>query len=860
MSTPIATWPVTATKTGEVLTATVAHSRDPAKAKQRTYPRGRWDAEVAAWFDSHGDGDIVEVVVAVSGDGQGSLTLRARPVLTAVQTDPDRKDAVVRAGGFVNPYTFVPALPRGELTEGPGASGLGDSAEAGPPSHARYTAGQWAGFVRVRLTTLSPLLLPDTERVTFDDAGRKTYQVRCGPDGLPLITGSSLKGALRSAYEAITASRFGVFRGHGLPLAYRIPARQGIDVTPAVVEDGGSGTRVFRLCLGDAAWNAPSQGTNVVQAAAWVPAYPRGGPPVTRVGGLAGGALDRLHGLKVTARLRLYQYQSSRPGGPRFKVWRATHVADSASALRAYLSDPKTAWDDGKDRSRPTGSLTLIAGTPSRTDEGWLSITRHSIGAKHDERFFVCTSGDPTAALEPAVHDVFWKAVLRAYDDAAEYSNPASGTVRSRHVESTPKLRTLGPGTLVYVTTARTTGRPEVTGVHPVMIGRMPFATAPDRLLDPSVRPAQHPAELSAADRVFGWVPAKGKDTPSGQRTSSGYRGRLAVRQVRCMTPKWRPEEFPDGGAILAPLSTPKPTQFRFYASPTSDGRPMPRRVDKAAGYLKDGGLRGRKVYRWRQEDDAHWRPSAPTQTDDRHREYLVTGDVDPKQNSRHLGWVRRGVVFEADLFVDGLSRTELGALLWLLGLGDRGVLRLGGGKPLGFGAVRADIDWAGTRLWDGAALAEGWRGLDRPTQAPEDALGALAEEFEANATAHPVLAEAVQAFLAASTPVAHPVHYPRTTAEPDSKSYEWFVANEKDRNKQVTEGWALPHVRDPEPRLPYLPPASNQGPQGGGANPRGGQNPGDGGSRRSRGSRPNGQGARAQGGRGDHRGGARPR
>jgi hypothetical protein len=87
--------------------------------------------------------------------------------------------------------------------------------------------------------------------------------------------------------------------------------------------------------------------------------------------------------------------------------------------------------------------------------------------------------------------------VLRAYDLAHEYHDPNAtysrdssagkgGIVRSLHVPSTRELRELPTGTLVYVRYDET--RNEVTEVHPVMIGRLPFDAAPGELLHDSLR------------------------------------------------------------------------------------------------------------------------------------------------------------------------------------------------------------------------------------------------------------------------------------------------------------------------------------------------------------------------------------
>jgi CRISPR-associated protein (TIGR03986 family) len=312
---------------------------------------------------------------------------------------------------------------------------------------------------------------------------------------------------------------------------------------------------------------------------------------------------------------------------------------------------------------------------------------------------------------------------------------------------------------------------------------------------------------------VFGWVPADGAQT-DGNTGSSGYRGRLSVRQIQCTTDDWRPESFPSEdpkvGVVLAPLSTPKPTQYRFYASPAqATGEPMARSATKAEGYAAGGALRGRKMYRWRQEDPSYWQPKSATREANDPQEYLALAEQrkKEKQVSRHRSWVRPGVTFEVTLFVDGVPEAELGALLWLLTREDAAPLRLGAGKPYGFGVVRAGLDLDTTQLWDADGVAAGWRSLARPKSAEPDRLTGLAARFEEVAKAHKVLAEAVASYLAAAAPVDHQVHYPRPTKEPVPENYKWFGANDKEAGRAVKEGWALPHVRAEEQRLPYLPP-----------------------------------------------------
>lgn len=825
----------TATKRGEVITALASHAVKPKAPKPHQYPRRFWGEDIAAWFDSAQDGDQVQVLVHVTADSQVSLSLKDQPVLTPITTPHGVTAAADASGGFVNPYTFVPTLPRGDLTDGPGETGLGDSGAAGPPSHSHVAAGEWTGTVRVRLTTLTPLLLPDTEGPDTEPpgtegAGRQILRTRRDQDGRPLVPGSSLKGALRSAYETITASRFGVLTDHGGRLAYRIPATQGIDVVPAVVEDDGRGGRVFRLCRGDQAWSAPGQRGNLVQPAAWVPAHGTQGRHLHLVGGLR-GKLSDLHGQQVAARVCLYQYVGQRRP-LRFQVWRVTHLAPDLAALKAALEATPP-----RDSQAPSRSLSLVAGAPAGTAgaarttrlvTGRLSITGHSIHNKHDERFFVHTKDDVRIPVQDH-HDEFWQSVLDAYTAAKDYNTVPNGLERSRHVIDAAALRGLPPGTPVYVTLG---SEMAVTGVHPVMIGRLPFDRSPASLLDPSLQPATKAEQLSPADRLFGWVPTR--STQDRRRGSSGYRGRLSVRSITCTDDDWQ-AVLPGDGVVLAPLSGPKPTQFRFYAARDQQGSPVPPKADKKSGYVAEAGLRGRKTYRWPAVPDAYWQPRSAEQDravvpgTRRYREYLDPG-APATQTIRYRDWVRPGATFVADLFLDGVPTAELAALLWLLDRGQTSPLRLGAGKPHGFGVISCTLDPAGTRIWDGDAVRQGWLHLDRPDPADPARLRSLAADFESAASRHPVLAEALASYLKATAPITdHPVHYPRKTSEPEAESYKWFVANDRaTRDGGVDPGWPLPHVRDPEQRLPYLPDdradgrARQSGQGGGGGNRQG--------------------------------------
>ncbi len=716
-----------------------------------------------------------------------------------------RHERLEHDGGFRNPYTFVPALPRLDMPPG-----LGDAGPDGPPGHDRYRDGQWAGTLTVHLTTQTPLLLPDTAAAERDD-DHMTYATRVDRDGQPFIHGASLKGALRAAYEAITVSRYGIFRGHELPRAYRRRPGQARDLVPGRIEDGPHGP-VIRLCEGDEAWSAHDQsqgGSDGALRAAWVPWHTQASCRVRRVGRLAGRAVEDLHEQPVAARVRLMRQPQ---GKNRYLAWVATHLAATIDELKAHTGP--TAHDPepvGKKRE-------FVANQQPRLVNGWLSVTGRSIGNKKFERLFVKTDHDEQIELTPELRQS-WTVILAAYADAIATgsSQPRQGTVRSRYIDEHTRggtIADLPAGTLVHVEFRDETAhhgqtRRTPVALHPVMIGRQPYDAAPADLLHPSLAPARSADELSPADRVFGWVPPETTPTDPTRR-SVGYRGRLAIGRATCERADWR-QAHGNNGVDLAPLSSPKPTQFRFYASPSHDAAPMPRGVAKAHGYRNGAGLRGRKFYWWPKADDGYWEPSQPRPSGQPRREYLLPanarhGDdaIKPSQYATHRDWVRPETTFTVDLHIDGISEADLAPLIWLLTRPEDQALRLGAGKPLGFGAVHAHLHAA--RLWRGEQLREGWLDFERPAPVPEDEIRQLGTDFEALASEHSVLGPALRAMTAIATATPDTVHYPRRTPTPTTKSYEWFTRNEAEQNHGLNNGFALPPADDADPRLPYLP------------------------------------------------------
>ncbi|MCG3173133.1 MAG: hypothetical protein GMKNLPBB_01311 [Myxococcota bacterium] len=353
---------------------------------------------------------------------------------------------------------------------------------------------------------------------------------------------------------------------------------------------------------------------------------------------------------------------------------------------------------------------------------------------------------------------------------------------------------------------------------------KVDYKTSAWDLLDESLRPAVAINQLSPADRVFGWVKVDADTGPRSRGERVAARGLLRVGPVRCISSTANAvERFQEPGVPLAILSAPKPQQGRFYVARSTKGEAQKNGLSKQeAGYSAGKGLRGRKVYPHQRH--GHWDDPTADRTQQAHgtpthhyQEYRRPrrGGHEQRddQNRSILGWVKPGAKFGFDLHVQNLSAVELGALLWLLGLPDGCFLRFGGGKPLGFGSVRLDVESLDVRT--GNDLRARYGAWCDSTPSANPCITVIQAFQEAVVRAYHVenggfdSVPFIAAFLTACQGHGDglPIHYPRATANgkpgpprPDGESFKWFVANERDGARYTLQNL----VNDPG--LPTLP------------------------------------------------------
>lgn len=717
---------------------------------------------------------------------------------------------------FHNPYSFVPAPPRGGWSDR-----SPELADHRPADRGRWEDHHYGARLTIRLRTVTPLLLPDLGRPLTADSEHRVHGIDRHPDGTPLLRPTALRGVLRAAYEAITNSRFGIF-GNRARVGYRLTTDDAAGLVPARVVAGKDPDAVtIELLRGDQSltWQA-SGALKARPFAAPVRAY---GP-----GALPGAGVAANHGAAVDVGL------AKSTKGPGWRVMSMTLTGGAAV---------------------PTDPLPPTAGISSAA--GILVITGNNIGGKTSERvFFGRPLAIPLDAHQTAELRSRWQDRI---DDYAAQHRARNGVFRtptlsaswSRHILDADAERQMPVGTLGYARVVREDGSLRVIDLMPVAIGRQLHDASPRQLVvDSGLLPAESLDELSPADRVFGWVrPRHDRHERSHDTGAGALRSALRVHGVRCMVAEGDPHPIQKigdrgRGMPLAILSSPKPQQPGFYFSPDAVGSPLPPEADQRSTLATIGGIRGRKVYPHQRglefdSNPGHWAPNrrASNRVGGHFGEYVHAAPEGPArrsdQNRSFTEWVRPGTEIVASIDADGLSEVELGALLWLVDMNrDRPSepprhLRLGYGKPLGFGSVTCQLEVESSRIFTGAQRRDRWvHAFDDPhgdpgwglnTPAGKEHWDRCRDAFQAavaRADGVERFEEArwIRAFLAAAEGRAEaPVHYPRcattggthTPPDPEGRSYEWFVENAHLR----TGGEALPPLEPSDPGLTAIAP-----------------------------------------------------
>lgn len=680
---------------------------------------------------------------------------------------------------FLNPYNFVRYLPiRAERADdSPDVRLMG---RCSWPPHDRWVG--LSGQIDCRAEAVTPLFVSDSEGVTEGKNKHRSYRF-FNVDGEKMIPASSLRGSVRSLFEAVTNSRFGVFETDCTSRLEFRRSRAPKDLLPARVvgfrEDGGAILELFD-CRVKPDGRFPRG--SAIMPAAWVSAYP---DQVLQVQSKtyynAIGTHKRVPKFARNGKKRVAALVSK---NPREKYKRGR-------AIFRYFEVKSESIVPASEHNKlsETGNWKKVF--------GYLYVTGPNIENKHDERLFFRwgdnNTEDYTIKTLPE-NECSWCCEVEP-DVVAEY-NRHLAAYRDRNKREMAKPRTrenlpwpsafvkegckLEEGDLLYLV-ENEQGYEFL--LRPVSMPRLPYKNPREALLPEDYHPASSASELSPADRLFGWV--------QGDGDKGAYAGRVFFSHGTVTK-----EANVLDKVTLAILSTPKPTTTRFYLIDKSweaKTRPF-----NQAGYdNQDNTLRGRKFYRhFGSRLDQNEYQRKPEEKSDQNR--TVHGVLGPESE------------FTFSIRFENLSPVELGALLWTLQLEEGMFHRIGFAKPLGFGSIRVRVDDSltddgqkrGLRLLDVKARyqslnEDGWSEPLDPSKRrqlmrqfkkamvkrylPEKAKTLKNEEDKKWEAAFETLENVADLkALLSEPPEKLSIHYPRIDRNPTSKgeNFNWFMDN----------------------------------------------------------------------------------
>ncbi len=404
---------------------------------------------------------------------------------------------------FHNPYNFVRPLKRKESPTIDKHPILMDKCP--PPPHDRYIG--LTGKIRCQLEVKTPLIIGmpmDTK--TSGTSGREIefFKMKNGDGTLvPTIPSASLRGVIRSLFEAVTNSCFSQFDKS--KLFRRMEPKESSDFIPARLEKGKNGDWIARLFRG---LNKEPKVTH---------------PP-----------------LQFAAWIKVYRDESNNPKANRYQKRPRVEIPQQIKdGDRCYALIEKQEYNRGRFRFINVSSLHIEE--PRNFDydryfvvEGYVYKKGQKIPRKHDERFFFPADSTETCEISKYVIEDYNALLIARTND-----------------------ETLQDGILAWV---KLDSDNKVCAIVPVAISKERYQRSRGDLLENhSLPPCKDISKLCPACRVFGWVcPANQEE--EAKKPPLALKGRVRFSHASLNDPKSLKK-----AEIILTLASPKPTATFFY-------------------------------------------------------------------------------------------------------------------------------------------------------------------------------------------------------------------------------------------------------------------------------------------------------
>ncbi len=547
---------------------------------------------------------------------------------------------------FLNPYNFVRPLAAPKPTT-PVQHLLW---RCPPPPHDRYVG--LSGRITCKMTAETPVFISNGEplKKEGEHPSYEFYKV----DGKDTIPGSSLRGAIRSVFEGITNSTYGVFEGYK-PLFYRMDPSKALGLVPGMIVTDKRNRWYFLPLNGK--FDIQAESKNLY--AAWIPCYPNEEK-------LSQSEMKRKHMLSQADLVKIPQ--AAAEGQQCYAAVRKTrNLKDKGFPhyQADFIHPNEGEVKKFKNSSRFRDDYEIV--------EGFAYVTGLNIDKKQYERFFIVASKKALPLTEKVIET--YDALMQDYDsrkesidnslkeDDGKKGKKRKGIKASVFIGAGWRLQ---PGRLVYAKLRQSSEGLLVMGLYPVAIPRTAYERCPADVVqafDPHLLPPTNFNELCLASRVFGWVSQDADDGDLSQRVA--YKGRVRFSHAQ---PTKTPTTL---DYTLDILGTPHPTSVEFYLSGVKTAKP----VKSPHGYdEREVRVRGRKMYR-------------------HHGKQPTPNAEKSKFNRTILGAHDKGTTYTFTIEFENLQPVELGALLYTLQLEDGAFHRIGYGKPLGLGSVKMEVE-----------------------------------------------------------------------------------------------------------------------------------------------------------------------
>ncbi len=541
---------------------------------------------------------------------------------------------------FFNPYNFVSNLDKSEKSF---------FIKGKPVSHSVYNG--LTGSLVCNLNVITPLFIGGGKQVKDknDHAILEFFKI----NGEYVIPSSSIRGMVRSVYEAVTNSCYSVFDNQ--QLYYRSNIKESINIYPARIIKNKDDEYKVKLLKGF------KDKYNKTLSAGWIRCYdPLNKKNVLRgkvKGFFKGSDFKYDHKERAWAVMEyLEKYFTNEKGENilKYSFWNVIEIFKDKESAESFYENEKN-QNNCKD---------IIL------REGWVAITGQNMENKHDEKFFFGEGEE--IVLDEVVRQDYAKLIMNykniheneIIDENNKKANaPKPGL--SHYLWESEKLE---EGDLVYAAVENR----KLKYLLPVQKSRRPFKNTTYDLLEEYLIKCNDYESLCPACRLFGWT--KNETVKNDERKTTAYGGRVSFSMAKLSNKL--SSEIKVKERTLAELSTPKPTTTFFYLKHKNNGASY---IKKEDGYNKDNQkLSGRKFYRHHR--NFMWQTSEKTKRNTTIKDAIIGDNDNP-------------VMFDFTVRFENLTNEELGALIWCLRLEEGMFNRLGYAKPLGLGSVKIEIE-----------------------------------------------------------------------------------------------------------------------------------------------------------------------